>query len=366
MHDQDGITTRQIQRLLERAHAKKDPLTRKQLDRLLTDPNSPILPYQCVDAKKLPKDWGAGDQAIWDLALGPDQKPCYATKLDGVMNVVVGGGSATISLGKDSETKADIEIVGFSEDGRPYLLVTKLQERMTVDDSLEFTVVNQKFYCGSVNLLNFRPAETITAFTVLKNKLPLIAMWDSHKLRENLYLFQELLGGPCHLYSKLFTSSSGVVHCLVGSNKIIEYHPQSGEFMMLPVSCSGRRGHKYCDIAEINEGVCFIVGERDGDTLVHVYDNNSHSLKPAESVPRGYPTINYSSNFSELGDGRFAFIGDVSPNVDTRRTCWVVDGVPQPSFEHVTPLFRKDDQWLYYAVNGRFLYTMELPDAGQE
>ncbi|MFH1838678.1 MAG: hypothetical protein ABH820_00070, partial [Patescibacteria group bacterium] len=100
--------------------------------------------------------------------------------------------------------------------------------------------------------------------------------------------------------------------------------------------------------------------------LVHVYDNNSHSLKPAESVPRGYPTINYSSNFSELGDGRFAFIGDVSPNVDTRRTCWVVDGVPQPSFEHVTPLFRKDDQWLYYAVNGRFLYTMELPDAGQE
>jgi len=71
----------------------------------------------------------------------------------------------------------------------------------------------------------------------------------------------------------------------------------------------------------------------------------------------------YQSNYTELPDERIAYIGDSTRD---HLACWVVDKQEQPGFQYVSPLFERDGKWCYYAVIGRHLYTMQIPDKEEQ
>jgi hypothetical protein len=66
----------------------------------------------------------------------------------------------------------------------------------------------------------------------------------------------------------------------------------------------------------------------------------------------------YFSHLTALDDVRFAYIGETMRD---KMKCWVVDGVEQLGFEHVSPLFRRGETWCYWGAIGRHLCLMEIP-----
>lgn len=134
------VTTEQIQRLLERCNARHDhhPITEEQLLAFIKNPSGPIMPDHCLEAKKLPDDWGTGEKAVWDLAVTPDGKPCMVTKFNGKTNAVVcGDQSYTLrndGSKNDQEYVYEVLILGFYDGGEPALVVTKFAVEDTLSD----------------------------------------------------------------------------------------------------------------------------------------------------------------------------------------------------------------------------------------
>jgi hypothetical protein len=121
------VTGEQLQRLLERCNAKRGHITEEQLRAFIKNPNGPIMPRLCLEAKRLPDDWGTEEKAVWDLAVTPDGKPCMVTKFHGKTNAVVCG-DQTYELDDDQPETShgpqityEVTVMGFSSSGQPLI-----------------------------------------------------------------------------------------------------------------------------------------------------------------------------------------------------------------------------------------------------
>lgn len=154
-----------IQRLIERCLARENPITLEQLRCFLGNPTGPILPDLCLEAKKLPDNWGTEGKAVWDLAVTPDNQPCMVTKIDGRLNAVVyGDKTCTLHVDYrdgDQEYFYEVSVAGFNPCNEPFLVVTKFAVEFTMFDQKIHRAISQELIVGRAPSPGALPSDAV-------------------------------------------------------------------------------------------------------------------------------------------------------------------------------------------------------------
>lgn len=147
------VTIKQLQRLLESCNAHRDYISEDQLLAFLRNPSGPILPDSCLEAKRLPDDWGTEDKAVWDLTVTPDGKPCMVTKFHGKTNAVICGDQTyelcdDILVGGRPRIIHEVTVPGFGPNGEPLAVITKFDVIDTLSDKTFTEPIRQETRLG--------------------------------------------------------------------------------------------------------------------------------------------------------------------------------------------------------------------------
>lgn len=365
------VTLPQLQWLIERMTARRDPITRQQVEVFGRHPAGPILPAECIAVERLPDTFGtrrAGqppleyDGPVHDLAVSPTDGNLWVA-------TVINGESALRCFGRHVGTpeheepsnalrhlalRADGEgaryfsprIVGFRQ-GAPVVRLRMYQSAWT-DDAFVYIGQGHRF-------ADQLPTTRISAISVTRDGAVLTAhpirddQWAVCRNGELLFRTQTAIGGRStieglwevgdriawagqfdglHMRSVTGSESPQETRAIVHDRDIRDVFMGVGALHYITTGSAGHGANLHC----IDDGEIQSVWSSDGHTYL-----------------RGY---------TEFPDGRIAYIGET---VRDERECWVVDDVAYPGFDRVTDLVFREGRARYWGCLGQHLYTMELP-----
>lgn len=350
--------------LLERMNARERPITVGQVDCFGRHPAGPILPDLCLETRRLPADYGTrfdlcpNPRPVLALSATPEGEPCIGTIVIRQPMIFVGekgyklGEEEAANQSMGTTTKCDsIRILGFVE-GEPVTMVTTSFE----GSADHYPAPTTKIFQGE----QLR-AKGVVAASLLSDGSLVYAEDPEENLK---------IPPMCEEGDKLFRDGKFVCEIYVG-----------WRFVLSPDGRLISMGHMGCP-ASVNYVMPLTIDEksyylRDRVVDLVMFRGNLHwvqergdsrspcswyaapfgsSSKRTWGVRLGYNP--YFSHLTALDDVRLAYIGETMRD---NMKCWVVDGVEQLGFEHVSPLFQRGEDWCYWGAIGRHLCLMEIP-----
>lgn len=393
MSKDSEVGIKQLAWLFERMAAKQDPVTPEQLQLFAKFHQGQVLPPECIEAKRLPYDFGyelGGKNYVTDIALGPNDEPCLMFAHDGSYKCLVGDREyALVEVGDFYGW--GVSLLGFTSDGVP---ITGRFFRHNVSDLAvcgEWELLSSADYFLRIGGQDIWKSQGVFAAAMLDKiqnififcrALPgkenhfMIGIWDQTTNAETVLVpdcdqavrrFTVL--NVKRIYCYWSTKNSGgsrrapeIFHVgRVTDGKIVPY--------LIETRAKKIPRYKIVEVINIDGRVLFLgySGEYDDDKGKWIAPHEHYCLfeekkgilvSVQEAVAReSFSDDDYSGNLTRLQPGLFAFSGMTKRD---RLCCWYVDGVPGIAFKEVSPLFKRDEQWLYYACAGRHLFTMEL------
>lgn len=352
--------------LLQRMDAQKHPIKAAQVERFGRHPAGPILPDSCVETRRLPVKYGMriGLVIEGNMPVGPDLllsatedgKPCIGTIVDSQPTLFVG--EKSYKLGEPEgryhsfwvQKCICFELLGF-RNGEPVTLIGTA--RLYSD--------TKRYYFGTVFQGEQICAEDVTVASLLSDGS--LAYVEAHEEGPDIPPMCE--GG-----NKLFRDGQFVCEIYVGLRFFLS--PDGRLISMEKEGCPAIV--EYVMPRTIDEEHYYL---RDRAADLVMFRGSLHWVETQEEGRDAYSWYAapfgsnseltwgvrlgknpYLSHLTALDDERFAYIGETTRD---KMECWVVDGVEQLGFDHVSPLFRRGEDCLYWGAVGRHLCLMEIP-----
>jgi len=368
LRDFDDVSTHDLQRLLERVNAHEEPITRTQLDAFIEHPWGPILPPQCVMARRVPAELMGNAHLITsaagadDIILDPETNEPILLGSRGDMHVIVRGDRVSEVVRADRVLNG--RILGRARSGEA---VTGFWTRFSssLDSGLEefhLFIGNQeqpRRILGAGVLSDGSVVQMVDPGSPVGNRErgiyrddKLVEKWSFAQMEEFFLEGADVsFSGREHLWFMVLDEQASQENrrwlcTYVGRGSFIG---EGGGFRHVDALISTPRGMRFL----LPEGGIYSWDEAN-DRLIR------------DELGRSLPT-RYREHYRELDETTFAYVGE--PKRDKEHfVCWVVargdrkgQFVRQPSFQRVTDLFTREGALCYWGLLGGFLYLMELP-----
>jgi len=350
--------------LAERMGARKMFITDAQTERFGRHPAGPILPDSCLETRRMPANYGmrVGLVIEGNMPDGPDfllsatenGELCIGTIVDSQPTLFVG--EKDYKLGEpegryhhyDVQKCIRFELLGF-RNGEPVTLIKTARLVGFSRDSERFgTVFQGEKICATnvcaASLLSDGSLAYAEAAQGNENLPPMCENGDNI-FRDGQFVYESY-----KIFRGFFLSPD---------NRLIGFNSFRGETQyVVPLSIEERS--TYWDVADLvmfRGSLHWVEAREKGrDTYSWYAAPFGSSSERTWGVELG--TNPYRSHLTSLGEHHLAYIGETTRD---KMKCWVVDGVEQIGFDHVSPLFQRGETWCYWGAIDRHLCLMEIP-----
>lgn len=384
------IGIKQLAWLFERMAAKQDPVTPEQLQCFAKFHEGQILSPECIEAKRLPYGFGyerGGKNYVTGLALGPNDEPCLLFVHDEKYKCLIGDKEYGLVRVGDIYGWG-IALLGFTPDSLP---VTSRTFRYNVSDLAvcgEWELLSSADYILRIGERDVWKSQGIFASAMSDRGNNTLIFCRALAEKENHFMIgcwdaatntETVLVPDCDKAVRRFAVvSPKKVYCFWSERKPGEWRFESekhyvgeicdGSVIPFDIPLNGRGLPDFAieDVVELDGQTFFLAfsgAYRQVSDSAHEYyrllvADGKKFVSVDETVTRNpFVENDYRGCLTRIQPNLLAFRGMTKRD---RLRCWYVDGIPGPAFNAVSPLFRRDGQWLYYACAGRHLFTMEL------
>lgn len=368
-----------IAQLMERMAARKRPITAAQVARFMRHPAGPILPDLCVEARRLPDSFSAGnarpaDRALLALAANAQGEPIFVTLENDRYVIGIGDERHETHLLNSYPVHGwSPRILGSGAvSGEP---IVAFCETRNIEDLAHGSPEKADLYWKTVvykggtepfsdtgvhGLTLFENGSLVHARRCEHDAhlFSIVQVHPSHPQKETingevfaeeiLGFFEDERGTLCCIYREFIVGFEGGKR-LVGAIVLAAIHDWNAFTLH-------RFGDEY-RWAGMFEGLLCAVSAEHGESAALLCLNptgpDTHRFEELKKLG----SVTFRGGLTKLKDCRDAWIGTVRDFLAS----WVVEGESQPGFELVSPIFYRDGKPHYYGVIGRYLYTMTLP-----